>query len=690
MQPTIAPPAPDPSNPEALNIQFERRIAEGGMAEIWQAIVTDPSGRAPRFARVVKVLKLGELAGRGLPAAILENVVERFRDEVRVYRDAGPHPGLMAHFSGGRLSNAYAAAPERGQPHSYYNVLDFVSGDSLEDYALERRWPGAPPPGTPLRDDSLRRIVRLLAFIGRQIAEALEAMHDASMRHRDISPDNILVLSDPSPLKLPRAFLIDFGIAKLPGGAEKRSQFRAGKEEFTPREVKSLEDARSPEVDLYALARSLRKALALAICGHMAVSDRSLTDQWPSTATMPSSAKLEEFEAAVGPVVDAPQPSDRGTIAGLRAKLKKIHEELGLVHSTPADESGKLMAAAFARWESAGTIDASLDVDKLVAWARSWPLTEGELSFVAGVMERLAHQTRDLAERDRTHQLQRRRYKGAVTVGGTIIMGLASTVAVVAHLLDRAKTAQAVADKTSAELRATTGELQASRDALEQEKGGLEREREDRRKSEQEASAQIGGLKDDVASKKRTCDEALGAAQTAYSGLVQSYWRSESDANNCVREACTTQTACNASKRLCDAEQCMTRVSCDLEKRHCDATGCMTTAACDNAKQLCDAAQCMTKTSCDSQTRRCDATGCMTTAACDNANQLCDAEACMTKTACANCGGANCMTTAACDTREALCAAPPCMTKDACDHAKAECTAPGCMKADACTATPVH
>jgi len=53
------------------------------------------------------------------------------------------------------------------------------------------------------------------------LADALRAVHARGVIHRDIKPDNVLVLDgyDPDGAAPPRVKLVDFGIAKLPDGA---------------------------------------------------------------------------------------------------------------------------------------------------------------------------------------------------------------------------------------------------------------------------------------------------------------------------------------------------------------------------------------------------------------------------------------------------------------------------------------
>src|SRR5688572_5859916 len=72
-----------------------------------------------------------------------------------------------------------------------FMVMELVEGKPLRSLI------GAP--GVPL-DDKLRWI--------RQVGDALVAMHDAGIVHRDVKPENVIIRADGS------ACLVDFGIAK--------------------------------------------------------------------------------------------------------------------------------------------------------------------------------------------------------------------------------------------------------------------------------------------------------------------------------------------------------------------------------------------------------------------------------------------------------------------------------------------
>ena len=82
-----------------------------------------------------------------------------------------------------------------------YLVMEFLKGETLSQRVKR-------PGGLGLPD-----IVRL----SRQIASALAAAHEKNIFHRDLKPDNVMLMPDPD-ADMPgreRVKLLDFGIAKV-------------------------------------------------------------------------------------------------------------------------------------------------------------------------------------------------------------------------------------------------------------------------------------------------------------------------------------------------------------------------------------------------------------------------------------------------------------------------------------------
>ncbi|HVV30291.1 MAG TPA: serine/threonine-protein kinase, partial [Mycobacteriales bacterium] len=153
---------------------LSRRVAGGGMGEVWRAY-----DRLLDQTVAVKLLRLEFLEE---PAFL-----ERFRAEARL---AGvlQHEGIAAVYGHGETGGPGGAA---------WLVMELVEGESLASL-LRRR--GALPPE------------QALDILG-QAAIALQAAHDAGVIHRDVKPGNLLIRPD-GVVKI-----TDFGIARAAGSA---------------------------------------------------------------------------------------------------------------------------------------------------------------------------------------------------------------------------------------------------------------------------------------------------------------------------------------------------------------------------------------------------------------------------------------------------------------------------------------
>ncbi|MCP2168990.1 serine/threonine-protein kinase [Goodfellowiella coeruleoviolacea] len=197
----------------AERYRLSRRIAVGGMGEVWEAADTRLDRRV-----AVKVLK-PELCGDA-------EFLHRFRIEARTTASLN-HPGIAAVHDYGET----AAVPD-GPQDTAYLVMELVEGEPLAAIlAREGRLPAD-------------RTLDILE----QAGVALQAAHQRGLVHRDVKPGNILVTPTGA------VKLTDFGIAKAADAAPvTRSGMVMGTAHYIAPE-QALGHEAEPASDVYSLA----------------------------------------------------------------------------------------------------------------------------------------------------------------------------------------------------------------------------------------------------------------------------------------------------------------------------------------------------------------------------------------------------------------------------------------------------
>ncbi len=190
--------------------QLDRRIAVGGMGEVWEA-------EDIRLGRsvAVKVLR-PELSGD-------PEFLHRFRVEARTVASLD-HSGIAAVFDYGEDDGP------NGGGHTAYLVMELVRGEPLSSLIARG----------PLEPEQTLRIME-------QSARALQAAHERGFVHRDVKPGNILIRVDG------KVKLTDFGIAKAADAVPvTRSGMVMGTAHYIAPEQASGAEA-GPAGDVYSL-----------------------------------------------------------------------------------------------------------------------------------------------------------------------------------------------------------------------------------------------------------------------------------------------------------------------------------------------------------------------------------------------------------------------------------------------------
>lgn len=155
-------------------LRIEGVVAEGGMGVVYVAR-DEATGR--RFA--MKVLRERFAGDAGLTS--------RFRREI-AYAMRVSHPNVAGAIAQGTLAD--------GRP---YYTMDLYDGRTL---------------GALVRDEGAMPVGRALALAD-QVLAGLEALHEARIVHRDVQPDNVIVVGEGDGREHVR--LLDLGFAHEPG-----------------------------------------------------------------------------------------------------------------------------------------------------------------------------------------------------------------------------------------------------------------------------------------------------------------------------------------------------------------------------------------------------------------------------------------------------------------------------------------
>ncbi|MFF5447699.1 serine/threonine-protein kinase [Streptomyces sp. NPDC012888] len=192
-------------------------LGQGGMGTVWRA-------HDEQLGREVALKEL-RLPGE-LDASRREAWIGRLDREARAAARL-KHPGVITVHD--------RIAGDDGRP---WIVMELVDGRSLDDVIKQD---GPLPPA---------RVAR----IGRQILEALRAVHATGVTHRDIKPANVLLEGD-------RVVLTDFGIAAVEGepGLTRSGALMGTPVYMSPEQVRGL--PATAESDLWSLGATLFTAV---------------------------------------------------------------------------------------------------------------------------------------------------------------------------------------------------------------------------------------------------------------------------------------------------------------------------------------------------------------------------------------------------------------------------------------------
>ena len=202
----------------------------------------------------------------------------RFLEEARALARFDRHPGIVG------VKN-FLRANATG-----YIVMEYLPGLTLKDY-LERKGGRIPYPTA-------------LALL-MPVMDALRAVHEAGLLHRDIAPDNIRITPGG------QVALLDFGAARQATGEQSRSLSVILKPGYAPEEQYRTRGKQGPWTDVYALAATLY---------------RCITGQTPPEAL--DRAEEDELLAPSRLGIEIPRPAEQALLAALAVKPRERTQDI--------------------------------------------------------------------------------------------------------------------------------------------------------------------------------------------------------------------------------------------------------------------------------------------------------------------------------------------------------------------------
>lgn len=235
------------------NYRLVRLLGSGGMGMVYEAVHDGIGGRA-----AIKVLRP--------EVAINKDATQRFFSEARA-ANLIAHPGIVHIFDCGYTASGVA-----------FLAMEFLHGETLRQ-RLDR-----------LRTLTVSETIRM----ARQVAGTLNAAHQRAVVHRDLKPDNLMIVQDPELPGGERVKLLDFGVAKIAEGMAEKT--KTGTVMGTPAYMapEQCRDAKlaTDRSDVYSLGIILYQCLAGqppfvgeyvvdVLAMHMMQEPRPLTDYNP-------------------------------------------------------------------------------------------------------------------------------------------------------------------------------------------------------------------------------------------------------------------------------------------------------------------------------------------------------------------------------------------------------------------------
>lgn len=160
-----------------------------------------------------------------------ESQQQEFEKGMKKFRQEAEKLAKLGHVDG--VVYVYDTFEEN---NTAYIVMEYLNGETLSSY-LKRN-------GVLSEKETLRLMIPLL--------QALQAIHDQNIIHRDISPDNIFIAKDSAGNR--QVKLIDFGAARFATSSHSKSLTVLLRPGYSPEEQYRSSGEQGPHTDVYAIA----------------------------------------------------------------------------------------------------------------------------------------------------------------------------------------------------------------------------------------------------------------------------------------------------------------------------------------------------------------------------------------------------------------------------------------------------
>lgn len=159
-------------------------------------------------------------------AVFFDKGKKRFLDEARILAKFENESGVV------RVKDAFE------ENNTVYIIMEYLDGITLKEYLNQK--------GTLTPGETLSLLMPIMV--------SLRSVHNHGLLHRDISPDNIMLVDD-------RVVLIDFGAARQISANENRSLSIVLKPGYAPQEQYMTKGQQGPWTDIYALSATMYKCI---------------------------------------------------------------------------------------------------------------------------------------------------------------------------------------------------------------------------------------------------------------------------------------------------------------------------------------------------------------------------------------------------------------------------------------------